>query len=47
MTVDATVSGSCELLRVKPGLGVAVPHAIANVVLAVLGPITVGLTFVG
>ena len=48
MTVDAAVAGSCELARSQtPVLGVAVPYAIANVVLTVLGPIIVGLTFVG
>jgi putative transport protein len=48
MTVDAAVSGSCEVAQSQtPVLGVAVPYAIANVVLTVLGPIIVGLTFVG
>jgi putative transport protein len=48
MTVDAAVSGCCEVAESKtPVLGVAVPYAIANVVLTVLGPIIVGLTFVG
>jgi AspT/YidE/YbjL antiporter-like protein len=46
MTVDAAVSGSCEVAQSKtPILGVAVPYAIANVVLTVLGPVIVGLTF--
>jgi uncharacterized transporter YbjL len=45
MTVDAAVSGSCEVAESQtPVLGVAVPYAIANVVLTVLGPIIVGLT---
>jgi putative transport protein len=47
MTVDAAVAGSCEVAESQtPVLGVAVPYAIANVVLTVLGPIIVGLTFV-
>jgi aspartate-alanine antiporter len=46
MTVDAAVSGSCEVAESQtPVLGVAVPYAIANVVLTVLGPIIVGVTF--
>jgi aspartate-alanine antiporter len=48
MTVDAAVTGACEVARSKtPVLGVAVPYAVANVVLTLLGPIIVGLTFVG
>jgi putative transport protein len=48
MTVDAAVTGSCEVAESQtPVLGVAVPYAIANVVLTVLGPIIVALTFVG
>ena len=48
MTVDAAVSGCCEVAQSQtPVLGVAVPYAIANVVLTVLGPIIVGLTIVG
>ena len=48
MTVDAAVAGTCEVAESQtPVLGVAVPYAIANVVLTVLGPIIVGLTFVG
>lgn len=48
MTVDAAVAGACEVAESQtPVLGVAVPYAIANVVLTVLGPIIVGLTFVG
>jgi len=48
MTVDAAVTGACEVAESQtPVLGVAVPYAIANVVLTVLGPIIVGLTFVG
>jgi aspartate-alanine antiporter len=48
MTVDAAVTGACEVAESQtPVLGVAVPYAIANVVLTVLGPIIVGLTFNG
>jgi AspT/YidE/YbjL antiporter-like protein len=48
MTVDAAVAGSCDVAESQtPVLGVAVPYAIANVLLTVLGPIIVGLTFVG
>jgi len=47
MTVDAAVTGACEVAESQtPVLGVAVPYAISNVVLTVLGPIIVGLTFV-
>lgn len=45
MTVDAAVAGTCEVAESQtPVLGVAVPYAIANVLLTVLGPIIVGLT---
>lgn len=48
MTVDAAVAGACEVAASQtPVLGVAVPYAIANVVLTVLGPIIVGLTAAG
>jgi AspT/YidE/YbjL antiporter-like protein len=48
MTVDAAVTGCCEVAESQtPVLGVAVPYAIANIVLTVLGPIIVGLTYVG
>lgn len=48
MTVDAAVTGSCEVAESQtPVLGVAVPYAIANIFLTVLGPIIVGLTFGG
>jgi putative transport protein len=48
MTVDAAVTGCCEVAESQtPVLGVAVPYAIANVFLTVLGPIIVGLTFAG
>jgi hypothetical protein len=42
------VSGACDVAESQtPVLGVAVPYAIANVVLTVLGPIIVGVTFAG
>jgi AspT/YidE/YbjL antiporter-like protein len=48
MTVDAAVTGCCEVAESQtPVLGVAVPYAIANVFLTVLGPIIVGLTLIG
>jgi putative transport protein len=48
MTVDATVTGCCEIAESQtPVLGVAVPYAVGNVVLTVLGPIIVACTFVG
>ena len=44
MTVDAAVTGACEVAESQtPVLGVAVPYAIGNVVLTVLGPIIVAL----
>lgn len=46
MTVDAAVSGACEVAKSQtPILGVAVPYAISNVVLTMLGPIIIGFTF--
>ena len=48
MTVDAAVTGCCEVAESQtPVLGVAVPYAIANVFLTVLGPIIIGLTLAG
>ena len=48
MTVDAAVTGACDVAESQtPVLGVAVPYAIGNVVLTVLGPIIVAATFVG
>ena len=48
MTVDAAVASTCDVAESQtPVLGVAVPYAVANVVLTVLGPIIVGVTFVG
>lgn len=48
MTVDAAVTGACDVAESKtPVLGVAVPYAVGNVVLTVLGPIVVAATFTG
>lgn len=48
MTVDAAVTGACEVAASQtPVLGVAVPYAVGNVVLTVLGPIIVAFTFTG
>ena len=48
MMVDAAVSGCCEIAESQtPVLGVAVPYAVGNVVLTVLGPIIVACTFAG
>jgi putative transport protein len=45
MTVDAAVQGACEAADSQtPVLGVAVPYAIANVVLTMLGPVIVAAT---
>jgi putative transport protein len=45
MTVDAAVTGACEVAASQtPVLGVAVPYAVGNVVLTVLGPIIVAFT---
>ncbi|MEJ1156696.1 aspartate:alanine exchanger family transporter [Prosthecomicrobium sp. N25] len=42
MTVDAAVTGACEVAESQtPVLGVAVPYAVANVFLTMLGPIIV------
>ncbi len=47
MTVDAAVTGACEVAESQtPVLSVAVPYAIANAFLTMLGPIIIGLTFV-
>lgn len=47
MTVDAAVTGACDVAESEtPVLGVAVPYAVGNVVLTVLGPIIVAFTFV-
>jgi AspT/YidE/YbjL antiporter-like protein len=48
MTVDAAVTGACEMAQSQtPVLGVAVPYAVGNVVLTVLGPIIVAATYAG
>jgi aspartate-alanine antiporter len=48
MTVDAAVTGACDVAESQtPVLGVAVPYAVGNVVLTVLGPIIVASTFAG
>jgi aspartate-alanine antiporter len=45
MTVDAAVTSACEVAKSQtPVLGVAVPYAVANVVLTVLGPVIIALT---
>ena len=47
MTVDAAVTGACDVAESQtPVLGVAVPYAVGNVLLTVLGPIIVVCTFV-
>ncbi|PAY07692.1 transporter [Bradyrhizobium sp. UFLA03-84] len=48
MTVDAAVTGVCEVAESQtPVLGVAVPYAVGNVLLTVLGPIIVAATSAG
>jgi putative transport protein len=48
MTVDAAITGACEVAESEtPVLGVAVPYAVANVLLTMLGPIIVGVVSVG
>ncbi|MCS3927905.1 aspartate-alanine antiporter [Bradyrhizobium elkanii] len=48
MTVDAAVTGACDVAESKtPVLGVAVPYAVGNVLLTVLGPIVVAATYTG
>jgi len=45
MTVDAAVTGACEVAESQtPVLGVAVPYAVGNVLLTMLGPLIVTLT---
>ena len=47
MTVDAAVTGCCEVAESQtPVLGVAVPYAVGNVLLTMLGPLIVTLTLV-
>jgi putative transport protein len=48
MTVDAAVTGCCERADSQtPVLGVAVPYAVGNVLLTILGPVIVTLTYSG
>jgi putative transport protein len=48
MTVDAAVTGACEVAESQtPVLGVAVPYAVGNVLLTMLGPVIVTLTLTG
>ena len=48
MTVDAAVTGCCERADSQtPVLGVAVPYAVGNVLLTILGPVIVALTYTG
>jgi aspartate-alanine antiporter len=48
MTVDAAVTGCCERAESQtPVLGVAVPYAVGNVLLTILGPVIVTLTYTG
>jgi len=48
MSVDAAITGCCEIAESQtPVLGVAVPYAIGNVLLTILGPIIVTFTFTG
>jgi AspT/YidE/YbjL antiporter-like protein len=48
MTVDAAVTGCCERADSQtPVLGVAVPYAVGNVLLTILGPVIVMLTYAG
>jgi aspartate-alanine antiporter len=45
MTVDAAITGACEIAESQtPVLGVAVPYAVGNVLLTMLGPVIVTLT---
>jgi aspartate-alanine antiporter len=48
MTVDAAITGCCERADSQtPVLGVAVPYAVGNVLLTILGPVIVAVTFTG
>ena len=48
MTVDAAITGCCERADSQtPVLGVAVPYAVGNVLLTILGPVIVTLTYTG
>ena len=46
--VTLWITGACDVAESQtPVLGVAVPYAVGNVVLTVLGPIIVALTYTG
>jgi putative transport protein len=48
MTVDAAITGACERADSQtPVLGVAVPYAVGNVLLTILGPVIVAITYTG
>jgi putative transport protein len=48
MTVDAAITGCCDRADSQtPVLGVAVPYAVGNVLLTVLGPVIVAITYTG
>ena len=48
MTVDAAITGCCERADSQtPVLGVAVPYAVGNVLLTVLGPVIVAVVYAG
>jgi len=48
MTVDAAITGVCERADSQtPVLGVAVPYAVGNVLLTVLGPVIVAIVYAG
>ena len=48
MTVDAAITGCCDIAENQtPVLGVAVPYAVGNVVLTILGPVIVALISTG
>ncbi len=48
MTVDAAITGCCEQADSQtPVLGVAVPYAVGNVLLTVLGPVIVAIVYAG
>jgi aspartate-alanine antiporter len=48
MTVDAAITGCCDRADSQtPVLGVAVPYAVGNVLLTILGPVIVAITFTG
>jgi putative transport protein len=48
MTVDAAITGACDRADSQtPVLGVAVPYAVGNVLLTVLGPVIVAIVYAG